>query len=670
MVKSTTSKPLTSSPQHLLSSPGGTRMQTSSQPTSPLHKQGSQRMPESELPQMARQGSTASTSTSRPPRNSAPSSHPGEISLRFGMAEVNTSGRRGSSADSSARFSISLDHPPAAEPHVNTSGHRSSSAGSSSRFSISLDHPPAAGTQVDLEAGHGVPAQAEETPAPGAGARLWRKGKQLASGAKDFAQGSMTQIKDTATAGATYAKDKAVAGGQYASEKIAQGYHYTADKATHGWNATSAFTRRTAQDLIGDRLPSRAAAGAFAGHTLQQLLTCGIPTFSREYAMLQIYRGIVNSKFAQDNPFAIVGMQAVISTMAVVAHAKLRHARMDRDQAAAVKGHFGLTNDQWRDMPNNDRLKLLAVQQADSRRVTANQVMAEVGNLTMSTIAAAEGDPTVAARVLATQIRNVIYAGMRELMQASIKFVNVEGPGTSGVNNANMSSMAAVYTLMTMGASTASDGVVSAVLNARSVGLNGLQFQTVDSNNPVNDPQLHNAALVALIRGLFNTSVEVIDAGLGKHYETKQVGAQQVWNSGNKLPMTDHDRVFDHSVARFSWNQFAGMANLAVQQIATASGLRDKAPNLTSFLGVATTAAAFGLAYRNTNQTYQAHARVRSAVANPPAIAPPPGDGQQPVQTAQPHTTQVTRRGGVTIKEITEDVEAPVQLQEESRRNV
>ncbi len=313
-------------------------------------------------------------------------------------------------------------------------------------------------------------------------------------------------------------------------------------------------------------------------------------------------------------------------------------------------------------MSPQDKARHKEIQRADSRRVTANQVIAETGNFVMGATAAAGGDPSVSARVLATQVRNIIYAAMRELMQASLKFVDTRGPGTSGVNNANMSSMAAVYTLMTMGASTASDAVVGAVLNARSVSLSGLQFQVADTNNPVNDPQLENAALVALVRGLFNTAVEAIDAGVGKHYETKQVGARQVWNSGSKLPMKDHDRILDHSVARFSWNQLAGMANLAVQQAARATGLDKAAPALTSFLGVGTTAAAFGLAYRNTNQTYQAHARVRSAVASAqapaaPATAPAPDGSSQATASGTGHTTQARQRHAAAqeIEESTDD---------------
>lgn len=579
MLKNTTASPSTSSPQHLLTSPGKETQPTSSQPTSPIVRSGSQRLPEMELQRFARPDAQASTSaaasSSRPPRNDAPRAPVREMSLRY-MADVEA--------------------------------------------------------QTD-------------TPVPGRGARLLQQGRHLASGARNLAQSSMSQVRSGAAAGAAYAGQAATA----ARDKAVQGYHYTAAKAQQGWQATSEFTRQSAQDLVGDRLPSRAAVGAFTGHTVQQLLTCGIPTFSREYAMLQIYRGIVNSKFAQDNPFAVVGMQTAVSMAAVLAHAKLRHARMDRDPEAAVKGHFGLTNAQWDAMSPQDKARHKEIQQADSRRVTANQVIAETGNFIMGATAAAGGDPGVSARVLATQVRNIIYAAMRELMQASLKFVDTRGPGTSGVNDANMSSMAAVYTLMTMGASTASDGVVGAVLNARSVGLSGLQFQVADTNNPVNDPQLENAALVSLVRGLFNTSVEVIDAGVGKHYETKQVGAQQVWNSGSKLPMKDHDRILDHSVARFSWNQFAGMANLAVQQVARATGLNRAAPALTSFLGVGTTAAAFGLAYRNTNQTYQAHARVRSAVANAqapaaPATAPAPEGGSQAVASGAGHATQARQR--------------------------
>ncbi len=54
MLKNTTASPSTSSPQHLLTSPGKETQPTSSQPTSPIVRSGSQRLPEMELQRFAR----------------------------------------------------------------------------------------------------------------------------------------------------------------------------------------------------------------------------------------------------------------------------------------------------------------------------------------------------------------------------------------------------------------------------------------------------------------------------------------------------------------------------------------------------------------------------------------------------------------------------------------
>lgn len=393
------------------------------------------------------------------------------------------------------------------------------------------------------------------------------------------------------------------------SRNAAQSAH---DKLFTGMNQTSPALmiagdaiRAIAQDLLLDRLPSSTALGAYAGHSLQQLASCGIPTFAREVTMLNIYRLLANSKFAKENPFAIVGMQSMVSMMAILAHAKVRQPRMRRDQIAAVKGHFGMSDAQWDALPEAEKTKNMAIQRADSRRVTANQVIAESGFLTMSSLAAAAGDCTIPSQVLATQLRNIVYAGMRELIQASMKMVATRGPSTSGVNDNNMSAMATSYTLTSLLSTSAAN----------------IAVESIEQNREPRMPEdmdmsgFGESAAIAAVRALFNTAVEVVDAALTKHYETSQVGGEQTFNVGDKLPMTDHDRLLDNSIARFSWNQLAGMINLAMSKVAESSNLAARSDSASVFLSATSTAAGFGLSYRNTNQTYQAHARVRSAVA-------------------------------------------------------
>ncbi|SMQ94872.1 Hypothetical Protein NBC2815_01526 [Xanthomonas fragariae] len=491
---------------------------------------------------------------------------------------------------------------------------------------------PGTPTTIDLEIGQRSFPPPSPTQAQGSTSSMQQKSRQLAAhtGALAYRTGAACRngLQKCGEEIASQSRNAA----QSVHEKLFAGMNHTSQSLMIAADSI----RTIAQDLLLDRLPSRSALGAYAGHSLQQLATCGIPTFAREVTMLNIYRLLANSKFARENPFAIVGMQSVVSMMAILAHAKVRQPRMRRDQIAAVKGHFGLSDAQWDALPEAEKTEKMAIQRADSRRVSANQVIAEGGFLTMTSLAAANGDCTIPSQVLATQLRNIVYAGMRELMQASVKLVATRGPSTSGVNDQNMSSMATAYSLTTL------LSISSANLAAESI------KSSIELRIPGHTSEFGEFAAIAAVRAVFNSAVEVVDAALAKHYETKQVGGEQIFNVGDKLPMTDHDRVLDHSIARFSWNQLAGMINLAMQNVAMSSNLAAQNASASNFLYATSTAASYGLSYRNTNQTYQAHARVRSAVAaqrqgaaleaivtTPEAVAPSSGQWarSQPDQT-------------------------------------
>lgn len=403
------------------------------------------------------------------------------------------------------------------------------------------------------------------------------------------------------------------------------------------WNSGSALGSFVAAPL------QNKAWGALGGHAAQQMLTCGLPTMLREEAFIEAYNAML-PHLVEQHPYAAVGLQMGVSLASVAAQHYLREPRLARDpngDEVAVRGHFGLSVDEAAQIKADDVERrangeteqwpqLVAKHQAASKRVTGQQVMAELMNTGMSIAGAASGNPALTSRVLSTQLRNIAYAYTREPLQAAVSTTASastrpgEAPNpTSGVNNAHMRTNAAWYTGMTLAMGTLQDALISSAL-PKGYSVSGPEIRDAQGQR-LTGGELHEmAALVSGLRAVCNSAIETADAFLGKHYDNKQVGNSQQFKAS--LPMKDFERVLDHSIARLSWNNFATGSNLAAQQALNAMTQGKIPSQVSGTLNNIGTAAAFGLTYNMVNQIYQAHGKVRGAVASarPADVEAPP----------------------------------------------
>ncbi|WP_052130829.1 hypothetical protein [Erwinia typographi] len=382
------------------------------------------------------------------------------------------------------------------------------------------------------------------------------------------------------------------------------------------------------------------AWGALGGHALQQMVTCGLPTMMREEAFIEAYNAML-PHLVEKHPAVAVGLQVAVSLANVAAQHHLREPRLERDpdnNQVAVRGQFGLSPGQAdvmrRDHPN-EWARLTEQNSTDSKRVTGQQVAAELLNIGMSVAGVLTKNPGLTARVLSTQLRNVIYAGTRESLQATGSMVaSRDGKPSHGVNDDNMGTNGAWYTLNTLAMGMLQDGLIQKAL-PKGYSVSGPEIRDA-SGQRLSGKDLHEmGAIVSALRAACNTVIETGDAFLGKHYDAKQVGDSQKFSPS--LPMKDYGRLLDHSIARLSWNNFANGSTLAAQQIMGAITKGNMSPVLSSLFNNAGTAAAFGLTYKMVNQIYQAHSKVRGAVAaaaSAPAQQPannPPVGGRQAI---------------------------------------
>lgn len=407
--------------------------------------------------------------------------------------------------------------------------------------------------------------------------------------------------------------------------------------ASKAYEAGRAGTVQTGQDVLKAFGPLPRAVGIAGAHLMQQAITCGIPTFAREMAFIGL-----TAKLAE-NPGVAAGLQAAMTAINVAGHV-IRHRRMDRNPEAAARGFHGMTKPQWDAAPPEQQAAMMERQQRSSRWVTQMHAAAMVVNTGAMIAGLAQPGNEQARLFLATSaasdVRNLVYAAMRETGQASFSVVGLQAPNASGgVNDQRMSTSAFAYTVSQALGSYGADAILNqARPDIRASG--GIIRAAAAGAELASGPALFKmAAVVAGVRAFANTLGEVQDAYLGKHHEASQAGGKQVFspalpgakqyaekknalmeaNGGNVSTLqlaqlrvqtfrenVDISRLLDHSPARMAWNGTAATA-ADLASLMAPSNLRTA---LSSF-GVAMV---FGVSYKPVNQTYQAHAAVRSQV--------------------------------------------------------
>jgi hypothetical protein len=491
---------------------------------------------------------------------------------------------------------------------------------------LQIDHPQAAGGQATQQAG-----------------TLSRLTGALSQAGSSLRQRAGRAVSQTGQ-GASAALGQVSQGTKLALGVVKQG-------ASKAYGAGRAGTVQTGQDLLKAFGPLPGAVGIAGAHLMQQAITCGIPTFAREMA----YVGLT-MKLAE-NPGIAAGLQAAMTAINVAGHV-IRHRRMDRNPEAAARGFHGMTKPQWDAAPPEQQAAMMERQQRSSRWVTQMHAAAMVVNTGAMIAGLAQPGSEKARLFLATSaasdVRNLVYAAMRETGQASFSVVGLQAPNASGgVNDQRMSTSAFAYTVSQALGSYGADAILS---QARpDIKVSGGIIRTAAAELASGPALFKMAAVVAGVRAFANTLGEVQDAYLGKHHEASQAGGKQVFSpsmpgaaqyaqkkqalltatqqpagEGGASSATpggqgtvstlqlaklrvqafrdnvDISRLLDHSPARMAWNGTAATA-ADLASLMAPSNLRTA---LSSF-GVAML---FGVSYKPVNQTYQAHAAVRSQV--------------------------------------------------------
>ncbi len=375
------------------------------------------------------------------------------------------------------------------------------------------------------------------------------------------------------------------------------------------FNSLSAGAVQTWSDSAAN-LPSGQTALAAAGQTVQQMATCGVPTYLREVVFMHTYSALADG-LAKNSPGAALALQAAISLASVATQVYVRQPRLERlgaESSVAVRGHFALSEPQWNALTPDKQDALRHQMKRDSRNVTRNQIAAEVIYLGLGALGATRNDGALSARILATQLRNILYAVCRESLQASLSMTDKQGQTkTHGINPSDMAILGWAYGAMTLSMGFVQDAVSPNVLppgqTLSSPALLGADHQPLQG-----DPLAASIQSLAGTRAAFNTVIAILDNHLQKHFDTQNAGTTQ--RLSPSLPLKDYGRVLDQSPARVAWTSLASAINMAGGEL-----LHGVLPSaLRGFLGNAGSAAAMGLAYRTMNQTFQAHASVRKAL--------------------------------------------------------
>lgn len=496
-------------------------------------------------------------------------------------------------------------------PRLRTALPGSQSGGESPMLDRRFDHtptyspvttPPRGHTALQIESGSAASPQAQAASA-------WSRFTAGVSHAAGSARNAGSWLASGVSEAAGSALGNARSAGSRVMSRVSHAGRQVADGTRAAAGAAATTTVSAGRIVLDDtkRLlkPMPHLAAVLAGHTLQQAVTCGIPTFAREMVAMGLTMSLA------ERPNLAAGLQAGMTVINIAAQV-MRHHQIKRHPDVAARGFEGLSEAQWRDKTPQEQQAIRDRQQASSREVTYMHLAAMVVNAGVTAYGLASGNGVLVASSVASDVRNLVYAGMRESLQASFGMVGLDAPrSSSGVSPDGMNFAAAVYG----GAQAAAPYLQNYLTNVVSPDALSVAGSVVSYTQDhglikagelvgVNTTLATVAAKASLVRAAVNTLAEVLDAYQLKHQEAKGAGGTQKWSP--EITGVDYARLMDHSPARMAWNGFAG----SVGDLTTFM----KNSDLKSMLSNFGTALAFAVTYKPISQTYQAQAAVRSHV--------------------------------------------------------
>ncbi|MDV2450486.1 hypothetical protein [Xanthomonas hortorum] len=340
--------------------------------------------------------------------------------------------------------------------------------------------------------------------------------------------------------------------------------------------------------------------GAALGHLVHQASSVGPTTFARELLGEGLF-----AVLRQLPPEAVVAMQAVSGTLQMALHT-LRSNRENRNPDAAARGFHNLSLEQWDALSDDERTHKKAEQQHYSDLVTRLALGGIVSNIAVGAAGKSAGQPEMAARLLASDLKIAAYAAARDTIQATFRMVGMRGPTNGGISDPHITSAGRFYGMANVLTNLASNELASpdfAAARQRWAGLHS-PFTQGEAASVILRQSAVNTAL--------NVGLETLDWINVTQHEADEAGTQQIWEPEWKGKREDYERVMDHSVARTAAINSNIALGTAINMIGAWLGL---SPTRSGLLSNTVSGVVAGMQYKTIGATWQAEAAVRAAEA-------------------------------------------------------
>ncbi|MDC8748184.1 hypothetical protein NY751_19370 [Xanthomonas campestris] len=341
--------------------------------------------------------------------------------------------------------------------------------------------------------------------------------------------------------------------------------------------------------------------GAALGHLVHQASSVGPTTFARQLLGEGLF-----AVLRQLPPEAVVAMQAVSGTLQMALHT-LRSNRENRNPDAAARGFHNLSLEQWDALSDDERTHKKTEQQHYSDLVTRLALAGIVSNIAVGAAGKSAGQPEMAARLLASDLKIAAYAAARDTIQATFRMVGMGGPTNGGISGAHFTAAGRFYGMANVLTNLASNEVASpdfAAARQRWAGLHS-PFNKGEATDVIVRQSVVSAAL--------NVGMETLDWINVTQHEADEAGTQQFLDPAFKGKRHDYERVMDQSITRTAAINSNIALGTAVNMIGAWVGL---SPTRSALLSNTVSGVAAGMQYKIIGGTWQAEAAVREAEAH------------------------------------------------------
>ncbi|AAM40541.1 hypothetical protein EIQ06_09195 [Xanthomonas campestris pv. campestris] len=147
------------------------------------------------------------------------------------------------------------------------------------------------------------------------------------------------------------------------------------------------------------------------------------------------------------------------------------------------------------------------------------------------------GQPEMAARLLASDLKIAAYAAARDTIQATFRMVGMRGPTNGGISDPRITSAGRFYGMANVLANLASNELASpdfAAAEQRWAGLNS-PFTKGEATSVIFRQSAVNTAL--------NVGLETLDCINVTQHEADEAGTKQIWEPAWKGKRGDYERV-------------------------------------------------------------------------------------------------------------------------------